>query len=188
MEVTRRGHEGDPRADVELLEGVFPGCCHAGVGDALWVPRFGEAGRFSPALTRAVEEARGPRQVSERPGDYLVRERQTGRTARGVACMHLGPTGCCLGDLKAPLCLVYLCDPVRAAVARAVGWERVGPDSDDFGGSLAALGAVVAGPIREAEERVRALEASLAELHRTMEAAGLRAGEDLYRVWEREIV
>ncbi|RMG92289.1 MAG: hypothetical protein D6708_06725, partial [Candidatus Dadabacteria bacterium] len=38
LEVTRRVHPGDPAADVELLEGRFPGCCQAGVADGHWIP------------------------------------------------------------------------------------------------------------------------------------------------------
>lgn len=182
--MTSHHHRADPRADVELVEGVFSGCCHAGVGDVLCVPRSGEGGRFSPALIRALEEARGPRLHLGPPREYVVRERPTGRVVRGVACLHLGPAGCRLGDLKAPLCVVYLCDPVRAVLAGVVGWGWVGPDSDDFGGSLETLRAVVAEPVRAAEERVARLEESLAGFRRAMESRGFRSGEDLYGAWK----
>lgn len=170
LEVTRRHHRGDPRADVELLEGVFPGCCHAGVGDALWVPRSGEAGRFPPDLASEMCGARAA--LPPGPGEplsYRVRERGTGRLARGVACHHLGPGGCRLGDLKGPLCVAYLCEPAREAIAAAAGWELVGDDTDDFAGALAALRAAVAGGAEEARARLEELRDRLGRLTRALE-------------------
>jgi hypothetical protein len=175
LEVTRRHHAGDPRADVELLQGVFPGCCQAGVADALWVPRSGDAGRFPETLVRAMDRARSEVAApASEPLSYLVRERQTGLVAEGFGCVYGGDRGCLLGDLKAPLCLGYACEPVREAVAAVLGREWVGADTDDFSGCLAALRACVASSLEEAEEEVRAL------------AARLAAGAEALGRWERE--
>jgi hypothetical protein len=165
LEVTRRHHRGDPRADADLVEGVFPGCCHAGVGDALWVPRSGEEGRFPADLVEAMVRARAqlPPGPAE-PLSYRVRERGTGIVARGVACAHLAERGCRLGDLKGPLCVAYLCEAVRGAIGRAVGPELLGGDTDDFCGALETLRAAVAGSEAEAQARLSELEARLATL------------------------
>lgn len=171
LEVTRRHHRGDPRADVDLLEGVFPGCCHAGVGDSLWVPRSGEEGRFPPELAEAMTRARAELGPGRRaPLDYAIRERLSGRRARGVACLHMEPGGCRLGDLKGPLCVAYLCEPVREQLTAAAGPELVGSDTDDFCGSLEVLRVVVGGGETEALAAVEALEGRLGELSRRLES------------------
>lgn len=165
LEVTRRHHRGDPRTEVDLVEGVFPGCCHAGVGDALWVPRSGEEGRFPADLAEVMVRARAclPPGPAE-PLSYRVRERRTGIVARGVACIHLAGRGCRLGDLKGPLCVAYLCEPVREAIGRAVGSDLLGSDTDDFCGALETLRAAVGGSEAEARARLSELEARLATL------------------------
>lgn len=183
LEVTRRHHRGDPRADVELLTGTFPGCCHAGVGDALWVRGTGGEGRFPPDLAADMAAARealppGP----ESPPEYAVRECQTGRRVRGVGCRYLGPRGCRLGDLKAPLCLAYLCEPVRDHLAGAADPGLAGDDTDDFRGAGRALRAVVTGEPGGAEAEVAALEARLAQLEARL-GADPGSGEELYRRW-----
>ncbi len=193
IEVTALHHRGDPRADVELLAGVFPGCCHAGVADALWVPGTGEEGRFPPEMARAVVRARGASAANPgEPPTYEVRERRSGLASTGVACAHLGPGGCRLGELKAPLCLCYACEPIREALGRAVGrkaspaaMNSLGDGTDDFAGTRAVLRAVVAGPIPEAEAEVSALEGRLAALDRALEE-GVGSGERLLRLWRRQ--
>lgn len=166
LELTRRHHRGDPRADVDLVSGIFPGCCHAGVADALWLP--GE-GRFPEPLAEALAAARGPVGPAGEPPAYAVRERQTGRVVRGVACVWLGEGGCRLGDLKAPLCLGYLCAPVRRDLAGGGGEDLIGTEDDDFCGAKAVVRAVVLGPVDEARRSVGALEGRLARLHRRLE-------------------
>ncbi|MBI5018069.1 MAG: hypothetical protein HZB55_21605 [Deltaproteobacteria bacterium] len=184
LEVTRRHHCGDPRADVDLVEGIFPGCCHAGVGDALWVPRSGDEGRFPPDLAQAVNLARTTLPPgSAEPLAYRVRERQTGVVARGVACVHLGPGGCRLGDLRGPLCVAYLCEPVRAALAAAVGPELLGSDTDDFCGALEVLRATVSEDEAAGEASAAELEARLATLGRRLERWERTAGATLYSAY-----
>jgi hypothetical protein len=92
--------------------------------------------------------------------------------------------GCRLGELKAPLCLTYLCAGVRAALAESAGTGR-GGEEDDFCGSAGALGVVVAGPPGEARQRVGALEARLEDLSRHLERAGLDSGLELLERWLR---
>ncbi|MBI5440790.1 MAG: hypothetical protein HY900_06225 [Deltaproteobacteria bacterium] len=181
LEVTGRHHAGDPRADVELLEGVFPGCCQAGVADALWVPRSGDDGRFSPELARRMERARAQRVTPPpEPPPYRVRERGTGLVAEGYGCVYGGEAGCRLGELKSPLCIAYACDPIRGAVAEVLGRAWVGEDGDDFCGCLAALRACVSARVEEAEDEVGLLEERLAEGARTLAGWEEQAGVSLF--------
>ena len=172
LDVTRVSMPGEPGADVDLLAGVFPGCCQAGVADGLWIPGAGEEGRFPPELAAAFARARG-RACPERPAPpgYTVRERGTGRVARGVGCAYLAPGGCRLGEWKAPLCLTFLCRGVLDALAGELG-ERVGAggDTDDFAGACGVLRAVVLGEpgdllraVGELEERLAAWDRALRE-------------------------
>jgi hypothetical protein len=175
LDVTRRHHAPDPRADVELLAGVFPGCCQAGVADALWVPRSGEGGRFSAELGRAMARARREVAIPPlEPPSYRVRERATGIEAEGFGCAYSGEGGCRLGDLKAPLCLGYVCEPIRQAIGSVMGGAWVGTDADDFCGCLEALRACVRASLDEAEEQVRLLEERL------------RSGAETLGRWEEE--
>ncbi len=170
LEVTRASMPGEPGADVELVAGVFPGCCQAGVADGLWIPGAGEGGRFPPDLAGAFVRAR-ERACPERPAPpgYTVRERPTGRVARGVGCAYLGPGGCRLGEWKAPLCLTFLCRGALDALAGVLG-EGVGRggDTDDFAGSSGVLRAVVLGEPGELTRAVDGLEARLAAWDRTL--------------------
>lgn len=196
LEVTGLHHRDDPRADAELLEGVFPGCCQAGVADALWVPGSGEEGRFSAELARALAGARAAAigaGATTPPPLYRVRERQSGLVAEGVACAYLGAGGCRLGELKAPLCLCYACEAVLGALRRALlgcGDDRaaawLGSGTDDLGGSQAALRAVVSRPLAVARGAVDALSARVAGLDRALtEAVG--SGAELLAAWRRDV-
>ncbi len=186
LEVTRLHHRGDPRADVDLVEGFFPGCCQAGVADALWVPGSGDRGRFAPDLAAAMARARAGVGV-ERAGEpprYAVRERQSGLQAGGVGCARLGPGGCRLGELKAPLCLCYVCEPILEALGGILGAGSLGRGTDDFAGSQEVLRAVVTGTAADAEERVNALEERLRALDRELEARSF-SGEHLLARWRQ---
>ncbi len=180
--MTRRHHYGDPRADVELIDGFFPGCCQAGVGDALWVRGAGDGGRFSPHLLRAMADARTALAPAEAaPAVYRVRENQTGRQVQGVGCAQLTPEGCRLGELKAPLCLGYLCDAVRGVLATPGGWDLVGAEADDFCGAGAAVGAVVRGARPDALAEVAGLEERLAALGARLAASAFSPAAQLAR-------
>ena len=185
IEVTARHHRGDPRADVELLEGLFPGCCHAGVGDALWTPGCGDEGHFPDELRDEMMRARGTASADREPARYKVRERGTRLLVDGVACVHLVDGACALGDLKSPLCLCYVCDPVRAAIASAAGRSVPGEDEDDFCGSRDVLYAVVGAPPADAEAAVERLERRLEELEAALEQAVARSGRTPYQLWTR---
>jgi hypothetical protein len=186
LDVTRRHHHGNPRADVELLDGEFPGCCHTGAGDAFWVAGSGEQGRFSAEVRRAmVCERNRLKPVPAGPAVYRVRERQTGLVARGVACSHLVSARCRLAELKGPLCLTYLCDPILGILASAAGRALVGADSDDFCGARGALLTVVSADVEQASREVSRLEARLTLLGQRLEQCDFRTGQDLYRRWEQ---
>jgi len=185
IEVTARHHRGDPRADVELLEGLFPGCCHAGVGDALWAPGGGDEGRFPDDLRDEMLRARGTASQDREPARYKVRERSTQLLVAGVACVHLVDGACALGELKSPLCLCYVCDPVRAAIATSAGYAVPGQDQDDFCGSRDVLQAIVGARLADAEAAVRRLERDLEELEAALEQARARSGRTPYQLWAR---
>lgn len=193
LEVTGLYYRDDPRADAELLEGIFPGCCHAGVADALWVPGSGEEGRFSAELAGALAGARGGEgSAPPRAPTYRVRERQSGLVAEGVSCSSLGAGGCRLGELKAPLCLCYACEAVlealRQALLRSGGDPAaglLGNGADDFCGSQATLRAVVSRPLGEARSAVDALSARVAGLDRAL-AAAAGSGAELLAAWRRD--
>ncbi len=180
LAVLRTALPDDPATDVVLVDGMFPGCCQAGVADNLRVPGDGEAGRFPGPLARAIlRDRRGP---PGEAGEFALRERATGRIVRGRGCRFLGPGGCALGELKAPLCLTFLCGPVRQAVETASGQPAPGPDTDDFVGSRAVLRAVAFAPVPEAAVAVEALEKRLVHLDRAL-ARRFPDPEHLYRGW-----
>jgi len=183
LEVTRRHHASDPRADVDLVSGVFPGCCQAGVADALWVPGWGDRGRFSSGLAAAMARARDDVTRWAPAPEYVVRERTTGIAATGVGCGYLGSEGCGLGWRKSPLCHLYACESILHALAGLARPGSLGEGTDDFAAGREALGLVVCGGLREAEAAVAALEERLTDLERSLEAEGLADGEDLYRRW-----
>ncbi len=184
LDVTRTSMPGEPGADVELLEGVFPGCCQAGVADGLWIPGAGEEGRFPPELAAAFARAReGVCPERPAPPGYTVRERLTGRVARGVGCAYLGPGGCRLGEWKAPLCLTFLCRGVLDALAGELGEEvGAGGDTDDFAGSCGVFRAVVLGKPGELTRAVDELEARLAAWDRALRERATD-GQALVRRW-----
>lgn len=182
LEVTRRQHAEDPRADVEVIEGIFPGCCHAGVADAFWVPGWGNRGRFSPELIAEMIRVRQGVTRSA-PPQYVVRERVSGAVAAGIGCGYLGPSGCGLAGTKSPLCLLYACEGVRQALAAVADEKLLGDGTDDFAGGRRTLALCAGGHLGEAAEAVASLEKRLSELERRLEASGLADGEDLYRRW-----
>jgi len=186
LEVTRRYHAGDPRSDVEVVGGVFPGCCQAGVADALWVPGWEERGRFSPGLAAAMARSRQGCHRSASPPEYVVRERVSGIKATGVGCAYLGPQGCGLGGCKSPLCLLYACEPIRQALAAVAGERWLGAGTDDFAGGRLPIGLAVSGDLGEAAAAVAALETRLDGLGRQLEARGFADGESLFRHWADE--
>ncbi len=184
LRVVERTHAGDPAADVELVAGRFPGCCQAGVADGLWVPGHGEAGRFPADLARAFRAARreaglaGPGE----PPEYRVRERRTGRVQRGKGCRYLGARGCTLGDLKAPLCLTFVCRGILDALARACPDLDSRGDTQDFAGAAGVLLQVVCGDRDRAEAAVAGLEARLRRMDRAL-AGRFGTGEALWSHW-----
>jgi len=185
LEVTRRYHAGDPRTDVDVVAGVFPGCCQAGVADAFWVPGWEARGRFSTGLVAAMSRAREdiPRVA---PPEYVVRERDSGIASTGVGCGYLGSQGCKLGGRKSPLCLLYACEAIRQALAAVVEASVLGEGTDDFAGGRRPLGLCVGGDLGEAAAAVADLEERLIDLGRWLETLGFADGEDLYRHWTGE--
>lgn len=182
LDTTRLYHRGDPRADVELISGTFPGCCHAGAGDA-YPLRSGAAGGtvFPSALRAAIEAGRPPGNRS--PAVYRVRERGNGRVAEGVPCIYFAASGCSLGAGKGPLCLSYLCPPVREALTEVCPREVHVDAETGLCGAEEALRAVAVESQAVAVAQIDAVERGLVHLRECLRAAHLEGGDDLYRRW-----
>lgn len=182
LEVTAWANPDDPRAAVEWADGRFPGCCHAGVGDTKTIPSC--RGALPAGLAAALAAGRQSRaQGQADEGFYRLRERNSGRLREGRGCRYLGPQGCRAGECKAPLCLTYLCDGVRAALEEAAGPGWCGVGEDDFCGASRVLGAVATAPLPQAEREVAALETRLLRLSRRLQAVGASSGTDLVERW-----
>jgi len=129
----------DPIASHELVEGIFPGCCQEGVADDFRIPDSKGRSLPKPLVERISEGRVGL--GSKEGSDYSVRDVRTGRIHKGRGCRHMTPGGCGLGPLKSPICLHYLCDPVRqnlAAIVPGASW----PMEEDFLGFGAFLHSV----------------------------------------------
>ncbi len=184
LQVVERTHPGDPAVDVELVAGRFPGCCQAGVADGLWVPGRGPAGRFPGHLVRAFLAARREAGTARSwaPPEYRVRERRTGRIQRGVGCRYLGAGGCVLGDLKAPLCLTFVCRGILEALAGACPELDPRGDTQDFAGAAGVFFRVVGGDREDAEAAVAGLEERLQRMDGAL-AKRFGTGEALWKHW-----
>lgn len=184
LEVTRDYHRNDPRADVELVAGTFPGCCHAGAGDAFYVPGLGEGGHMPQELRDSLLEARGSCPGSrDFPLTYRIRERRTRRAAAGVACVHLSVGGCVLRDLKGPICLTYICEPVRDVLLCWGKGDVTVENTDDLAGSGRVLGEILTGERNRAETAVAALEGRLTRVGLRIQQAGFEDSASLCRWW-----
>jgi len=184
LEVTARTCPDDPRAAVEWVDGSFPGCCHAGVGETVALPGGREA--LPADLAEALATARQAlAQGSEAAAPYRLRERASGRLCEGRGCRYLGPQGCRAEEFKAPLCLTYLCDGVRAALEESAGLGLCGDRDDNFCDAARVLGAVAEEPLAQALGRVAALETRLLHLAERLQAAGVPSGAELLECWLR---
>ena len=186
LEVTARAHPGEAGAAMELVRGRFAGCCQAGVAEALSVPCEGGTVPFSAVLAeRMLAERSALGAGADAPRGYTLRERASGRLVEGGAAGTWATAGCRLGELKAPLCLTYLCTGVRGALEAAAGPGCCGDGDENFCGAAEALRAVVAELPEEAERQVAALEARMGHLARRLEGAGFRSGRELLGRWLR---
>lgn len=126
----RKHYPADRISRHELDSGFFPGCCQAGVADDF---RIGDGGeRFSRDFTEAVFAQRAQRAVYSEHS-YSVTDLQTGKTHEGRGCGWLGRGGCGLGGLKAPICLLFICEPLRKELGLAAGDQEIFSAEDLLG-------------------------------------------------------
>lgn len=129
-----------PEAENEsfnLLEGVYPGCCHRGAGDIF---RFEgqEPGRqhLAPAIISGLQRERKLRLNSFAAGvcggTYRFKRQRDNSEITGAHCRYFSAAGCILGDLKGPLCINFICPPMRLDLICVCDGseELVGPEPD----------------------------------------------------------
>ncbi|MBN2707296.1 MAG: hypothetical protein JXR89_12775 [Deltaproteobacteria bacterium] len=128
-----------PEADAEAIgavEGIYPGCCHRGAGDIFRLE--GEPGarsRLAPEIIAELQKQRRLRLArSEAPGGGFYRyfRLRDKVWVSGAHCSYFAADGCLLGELKGPLCLNFICPPIRDDLLQvAVGRENlIGPEHD----------------------------------------------------------
>ncbi|MBN2232487.1 MAG: hypothetical protein JW781_06680 [Deltaproteobacteria bacterium] len=154
-----------------LVAGVFPGCCHRGAGDIFRLEgvkdEAGGDGRLAPVLAAELQAARQRHlaAIDHRSlPPYELEEPESGRRISGEHCCYMGPRGCVLGELKGPLCLNFVCPPIRDDLLAAAGdVELVGPEHD-FLGIYRVMDVIGRGREAAAEAALTALGDRLARL------------------------
>ena len=120
---------------IDLLEGVYPGCCHRGAGDIFRLEGEKlERACLAPELVVVLQnERRRKMQLSESAGGtYSFRRHRDGAVVKGAHCCYFAEQGCLLGDLKGPLCINFICPPMRSDLLVVCGEDDclVGPEHD----------------------------------------------------------
>ena len=122
----------------ELVKGVYPGCCHRGAGDIFRLE--GEPPERSHLAAEIIDGLQRERKLKIREsaaatcgGTYQLRRRRDNALTTGAHCQYFTAAGCGLGVLKGPLCINFICPPLRAdllKVCAGKGPELVGPEPD----------------------------------------------------------
>lgn len=123
----------DPFASMKLVEGTFPGCCQAGVAEDFRVSKFATA--LPGSFVEAIREQRNALEVDDAGEDgtrFVLADKESGEKKQGVGCRWLGNAGCELGSWKSPLCLLFICKPVRDDLSRKACGETWPHDEDIF--------------------------------------------------------
>ncbi|MEA3332440.1 MAG: hypothetical protein U9Q58_02460 [Pseudomonadota bacterium] len=120
---------------IDLLEGVYPGCCHRGAGDIFRLEgEPPERACLAPEIVVALQNERRQKMQSSGAGggSYSFRRHRDGALVKGAHCSYFAEQGCLLGDLKGPLCINFICPPMRndLLVVCAGGDCLVGPEHD----------------------------------------------------------
>ncbi|PLX42815.1 MAG: hypothetical protein C0608_01750 [Deltaproteobacteria bacterium] len=141
---------------MELVKGIFPGCCQAGVAEDFRISQEEDAESLPASLVEEIIAARDEA-LGVNDTAFVIRDVVTGEEKQGVGCRWLGERGCSLGELKSTLCLGFLCD---AALLRL-------GNNDIAGEFVKVLEAIVGGGER-AQIRVRAFKGYLSALRESL--------------------
>lgn len=118
-----------------LLEGVYPGCCHRGAGDIFRLEgEKPDRAYLSPGIVIALQRERQQKmQLSGAGGGtYSFHRHRDGILVKGAHCCYFAEQGCLLGDLKGPLCINFICPPMRSDLLVVCAGDDclVGPEHD----------------------------------------------------------
>jgi len=135
QKVTARLPEADAET-IDIVEGVYPGCCHRGAGDIFRLEGEPcERSRLAPEIITELQKRRRVRLAqfeAATGGFYRYRRQRDGAWLSGAHCRYFAADGCGLGELKGPLCLNFICPPIREDLLKvAAGRENlIGPEHD----------------------------------------------------------
>jgi len=120
---------------IDLLEGVYPGCCHRGAGDIFRLEgESPERSLLAPGIIAELKIERQQKidQSGSGGGSYSFRRHRDGVEVKGAHCLYFNAQGCLLGDLKGPLCINFICPPMRSDLITVCGGDDclVGPECD----------------------------------------------------------
>jgi len=122
----------------DLIEGVYPGCCHRGAGDIFRLEgEPDERSHLAPEIIDGLQRERKLR-VHELDADvcggtYTFRRNRDNTMSKGAHCQYFTDKGCSLGVLKGPLCIDFICPPIRSDLLEVCAGENldmVGPEQD----------------------------------------------------------
>ena len=120
---------------IDLLDGIYPGCCHRGAGDIFRLE--GEIPERACLASEIViglqrERQRKLRQSGAGGGSYSFRRHRDGALVKGAHCLYFAAQGCILGALKGPLCINFICPPMRVDLLAVCAGDDslVGPEHD----------------------------------------------------------
>ncbi len=122
----------------DLIEGVYPGCCHRGAGDIFRLE--GEPPERSHLAPEIIDGLQRERKLLARRfavdtcgGTYQLRRHRDETLTKGAHCQYFTDKGCSLGVLKGPLCIDFICPPMRSDLLQVCASENrdlVGPEQD----------------------------------------------------------
>ena len=120
---------------IDLVEGVYPGCCHRGAGDIFRLEgESPERSCLAPGIVAGLELERQHKieQSGSGGGSYSFCRHRDGVQVKGAHCLYFGSKGCLLGDLKGPLCINFICPPMRSDLIEVCAEDDclVGPEHD----------------------------------------------------------
>jgi len=141
---------------MELVEGVFPGCCQAGVSEDFRSSQDEESEYLPEALVAEIIGARDE-SLGRNNTAFVIRDVVTGEIKRGAGCRWLGDGGCSLGELKSTLCLGFLCDAAHS---------RLG--AKDLEAEFAKVLEAIAGGGERASIRLRAFKGYILALKESL--------------------